>query len=113
MLDINGKDGFALLESYYGFSLPEDLKAQSMDQAFEAIESNPQYAPLKKQIEDFENANRSPNGGGFLDFTPLIALSTKVYEYLGFCLGKGADAEGNPVKFVDLDKQTPEQPPTA
>lgn len=104
IIQLSGKDNYALFESLYSVTIPEELKSQPLEESMQKIESEPQYAGLKGQLEAFDAASGPQHG---FDFTPLLNITTKVFEYLGFCLGKGADAEGNPVKIVDLDQAPP------
>ncbi|MBY0404072.1 MAG: hypothetical protein K2X66_09250, partial [Cyanobacteria bacterium] len=104
LLDLTGKDRYALMENIYGVTFPESIKAQPFEDGLKNLESDPALSPIKEKMEAYERAGSS--GGYMFDFGPALSLTTQFFQYLGYCQGKGQDAEGNPVKVVNLDETT-------
>jgi hypothetical protein len=104
LLDITGKDRYAFMENLYGITFPESMKNQPFEAGMQTLESDPALSAIKDKMEAYDRAGSSSSS--MFDIGPALTLTTQFFQYLGYCLGKGQDAEGNPVKVVNLDEPT-------
>jgi hypothetical protein len=100
LVELTGQDIFKFYEQTMGIQFPETMKALPLEAAFEQLETNPEFAPLRNKMDQFQDAMST---GGMFDLAPALTMTTAFFEYLGYCKGKGQTADGTPVNVINLD----------
>ncbi len=89
---VSGKDVYAVFESMYKLTVPDEIKALPPEEGFEKLMEDEQ---IVKQVDDYGIAMSS--SGDMFD------IATTYFQYLGYCQGKGTTADGTPVQVINLD----------
>jgi hypothetical protein len=101
LVELTGRDVLNFYElTMDGIVFPETLKALPPEEAFEQLETNPEFAPLRNKMDQFQDAMST---GGMFDLAPALAMTTALFEYLGYCTGRGKTADNTPVNVINLD----------
>jgi hypothetical protein len=97
---VSGKDVYAVFESMYKITVPDEIKALPPEEGFEKLETDKQYRQIVKQVDDYEIAM---SRGDMFGIGSPLTIPTAYFQYLGYCQGKGTTADGTPVQVINLD----------
>ena len=95
---VSGKDVYAVFESMYKLTVPDEIKALPPEEGFEKLMEDEQ---IVKQVDDYGIA--MSRGDMFFDIGSALTIPTAYFQYLGYCQGKGTTADGTPVQVINLD----------